>query len=296
MSASNRKIKLGIIQMSCTPQPAENLASAKGKVREAAGIGAQIICLPELFCSQYFCLVEDHEYFKLAEEIPGPTTNALAELAKELNVVIVASLFEKRGPGVYHNTAAIIDADGKYLGKYRKMHIPDDPLYYEKFYFTPGDLGFRAWDTKHGKIGVCICWDQWYPEAARLTALHGAGILFYPTAIGWHPAEKQQYGGQQHDSWETIQRSHAIANGCFVAVSNRIGHEMPNGEPGIEFWGQSFVTDPSGKILSKASTGQEEILVVEIDMARIDEQRTHWPFLRDRRIDAYSDINKRLID
>jgi len=176
------------------------------------------------------------------------------------------------------------------------MHIPDDPLYYEKFYFTPGDLGFRAWDTKHGKIGVCICWDQWYPEAARLTALHGAGILFYPTAIGWHPAEKQQYGGQQHDSWETIQRSHAIANGCFVAVSNRIGHEMPNGEPGIEFWGQSFVTDPSGKILSKASTGQEEILVVEIDMARIDEQRTHWPFLRDRRIDAYSDINKRLID
>jgi len=296
MSAAKRKIKLGIIQMRCTPQPAENLANAKGKIREAAALGANIICLPELFSSQYFCQVEDHEYFKLAEEIPGPTTDALAEIAKELNVVIIASLFEKRGPGVYHNTAAIIDADGAYLGKYRKMHIPDDPLYYEKFYFTPGDLGFRAWETRHGKIGVCVCWDQWYPEAARLTALRGAEILFYPTAIGWHPGEKQQYGAQQHDSWETIQRSHAIANGCFVAVSNRIGHEMPAGEPGIEFWGQSFVTDPSGKILAKAGTGGEDILVVEVDLARIDEQRTHWPFLRDRRIDAYSEINRRLID
>jgi len=296
MSATGQKIKLGIIQMRCTPHPEENLANALGKVREAAQRGANIICLPELFRSQYFCQVEDHEYFKLAEEIPGPSTNALAALAKELNVVIVASLFEKRGPGVYHNTAAIIDADGTYLGKYRKMHIPDDPLYYEKFYFTPGDLGFRAWDTKHGKIGVCVCWDQWYPEAARLTALRGAEILFYPTAIGWHPSEKAQYGEQQHDSWETIQRSHAIANGCFVAVSNRIGHELPNGGPGIEFWGQSFVTDPSGKIIAKSGTDSEDILVVDIDLARIDEQRTHWPFFRDRRIDAYSDIEKRLID
>jgi N-carbamoylputrescine amidase len=296
MSVTKNKTTLGVIQMRCTPQPDENFAHALDLVRSAARDGANIICLPELFRSQYFCQAEDHEYFKLAEEIPGPSTDALAAVARELGVVIVASLFEKRGPGVYHNTAAILDADGAYLGKYRKMHIPDDPLFYEKFYFTPGDLGFRAWQTKLAKIGVCICWDQWYPEAARLTALQGAEVLFYPTAIGWHPGEKAQHGVQQHDSWETIQRSHAIANGCFVAVANRTGHEAPSGGAGIEFWGQSFIADPSGKILAKAGVDREETLIVEIDPARIDEQRTHWPFFRDRRIDAYADITRRLID
>jgi N-carbamoylputrescine amidase len=296
MSANSNKTTLGVIQMRCTPPPDENLAHALDLVRKAAQDGANIICLPELFRSQYFCQVEDHDFFKLAEAVPGPSTDALAAVAGELGVVIVASLFEKRGPGVYHNTAAILDADGAYLGKYRKMHIPDDPLFYEKFYFTPGDLGFRAWRTKLAKIGVCICWDQWYPEAARLTALQGAEVLFYPTAIGWHPGEKAQYGAQQHDSWETIQRGHAIANGCFVAVANRTGHEAPNGGPGIEFWGQSFIADPSGKILAKAGVDREETLIVEIDLARIDEQRTHWPFLRDRRIDSYADISRRLID
>jgi N-carbamoylputrescine amidase len=296
MPAAGHNIKLGIVQMRCTPRPEENLANAMSKVSEAARRGANIVCLPELFRSQYFCQVEDHACFKFAEEIPGPSTQALAEVANKLGVVIIASLFEKRSAGVYHNTAAIIDADGSYLGKYRKMHIPDDPLFHEKFYFTPGDLGFRAWQTKHGKIGVCICWDQWYPEAARLTALHGAEVLFYPTAIGWHPSEKQQYGTEQHDSWEIIQRSHGIANGCFVAVSNRTGHETPNGGHGIDFWGQSFVSDPSGKILGKAGADLEETLVVEIDLNRLDKQRTHWPFLRDRRIDAYSGICERLID
>jgi N-carbamoylputrescine amidase len=296
MSVTKNKTTLGVIQMRCTPQPDENFAHALDLVRSAAHDGANIICLPELFRSQYFCQAEDHEYFKLAEEIPGPSTEALSAVARELNIVIVASLFEKRGPGVYHNTAAILDADGAYLGKYRKMHIPDDPLFYEKFYFTPGDLGFRAWQTKLAKIGVCICWDQWYPEAARLTALQGAEVLFYPTAIGWHPGEKVQHGVQQHDSWETIQRSHAIANGCFVAVANRIGHEAPSGGAGIEFWGQSFIADPAGKILAKAGVDREETLIVEIDTARIDEQRTHWPFFRDRRIDAYADITRRLID
>ena len=296
MPFSRDKIKLGVIQMRCVPQPDANLANALGKVRDAARGGANIVCLPELFRSEYFCQAEDYESFKFAEEIPGPATAALAAVAKELNVVIVAPLFEKRGPGVYHNTAAIIDADGSLSGIYRKMHIPDDPLFHEKFYFAPGDLGFRAWTTKHGKIGVCICWDQWFPEAARITALQGAEILFYPTAIGWHPSEKSQYGEQQHDSWETIQRSHAIANGCFVAVANRAGHEAPVGGPGLEFWGQSFVADPSGKIVAKAGAACEEILLVEIDTAAIDRQRIHWPFLRDRRIDAYSDICKRFID
>ena len=296
MSVTKNKTTLGVVQMRCTPQPDENFAHAIDLVRKAAHDGANIILVPELFRSQYFCQAEDHEFFKLAEEIPGPSTEALSAVARELNVVIVASLFEKRGPGVYHNTAAILDADGAYLGKYRKMHIPDDPLFYEKFYFTPGDLGFRAWQTQLAKIGVCICWDQWYPEAARLTAMQGAEVLFYPTAIGWHPSEKAQHGAQQHDSWETIQRSHAIANGCFVAVANRIGHEAPSGGAGIEFWGQSFVCDPSGKILAKAAVDREETLIVEIDLARIDEQRTHWPFFRDRRIDAYSDITRRLID
>jgi N-carbamoylputrescine amidase len=290
------KVKVGLVQNRCTASIEENFAAAIRGVREAAGQGAQIICLQELFRSLYFCQAEDHKYFELAEPIPGPSSDALCELARELGVVIVASLFERRAAGVYHNTAAIIDADGTFLGKYRKMHIPDDPLFYEKFYFTPGDLGFSAWDTKFGRIGVCVCWDQWYPEAARLTALRGAQILFYPTAIGWHPAEKAKYGERQHSSWETIQRGHAIANGCYVAAPNRVGLETPEGGDGIEFWGQSFICDPSGQILDKAPADAEAILVTEIDLANVDTQRTHWPFLRDRRIDAYGEITKRLID
>ena len=293
---SSRKIHIGLVQMRCTPRPEENVANAMDLVREAAAKGAQIICLPELFRSQYFCQAEDHDNFKLAEEIPGPTSKAMGQLAAELGVVIVASLFEKRAAGVYHNTAVILDSDGSHLGKYRKMHIPDDPLFYEKFYFAPGDLGFRSWPTRHGKIGVCVCWDQWYPEAARLTALAGAEILFYPTAIGWHPSEKAEFGKAQHDSWETIQRSHAIANGCFVAAVNRVGHEAPAGGAGLEFWGQSFLCDPSGQIIAKASTDREEVLVTQIDLDALDRQRTHWPFFRDRRIDAYGQITKRLID
>jgi N-carbamoylputrescine amidase len=272
------------------------MAKAIADVRDAAQQGAQIVCLPELFRSQYFCQAEDHANFALAEEIPGPSTAELEAVARETGVVIVASLFEKRAAGIYHNTAAIIDADGQYLGKYRKMHIPDDPSYYEKFYFTPGDLGFQAWPTAHGKIGVCVCWDQWYPESARLTALRGAQILFYPTAIGWHPREKEKYGAAQYSAWETMQRSHAIANGCYVAAVNRVGHEAPAGGEGIEFWGQSFVVAPSGEILAKGSVDREETVMAEIEWDRVDEHRTHWPFLRDRRIDAYSGIEQRLID
>jgi N-carbamoylputrescine amidase len=282
--------------MTCSASAEENLAKAIAQVRVAAGRGAQIVCLQELFTSQYFCQIEDHKYFKLAEAIPGPSTEALGAVAKETETVIIASLFEKRGAGLYHNTAAILDADGRYLGKYRKMHIPDDPVYYEKFYFTPGDLGFRSWETRYAKVGVCVCWDQWYPEAARLTALSGAQILFYPTAIGWHPAEKAEHGQRQHDSWETIQRSHAIANGCYVAATNRVGHEAPDGGPGIEFWGRSFVADPSGQIIAKASTDQEEVLLAEVDLDALDLQRTHWPFFRDRRIDAYGDLQRRFLD
>ncbi len=296
MSSTRGRVQIGLIQMTCSANPADNIARALDRVREAARAGAQIICLQELFTSLYFCQAEKHDYFALAESIPGPTTEKLQSLAKELDVVIIASLFEKRAEGLYHNTAAIIDAGGAFLGKYRKMHIPDDPLFYEKFYFTPGDLGFRSWQTKFAKIGVLICWDQWYPEAARLTALSGAEILFYPTAIGWHPSEKAHYGTRQHASWETIQRSHAIANGCYVAVPNRVGLETPEGGDGIEFWGQSFVADPSGAILQKASVENEEILIVEADLAALDTQRTHWPFLRDRRIDAYSDLTRRYID
>jgi N-carbamoylputrescine amidase len=277
-------------------KPAENLAKAEAMIRDAADQGAKIVCLQELFATQYFCQVEDHKYFRFAEEIPGPTTERLCAVAKELDTVIVASLFERRTAGLYHNTAAIIDADGRYLGKYRKMHIPDDPLFYEKFYFAPGDLGFRSWVTKHAKIGVLVCWDQWYPEAARLTAMSGAEILFYPTAIGWHPTEKAEYGERQHSSWETIQRSHAIANGCYVAVPNRTGHEAPDGGNGIEFWGQSFVADPSGQIVSKATRDREEVLIAELDLKQLDAQRTHWPFLRDRRVDAYQDLTKRYLD
>jgi N-carbamoylputrescine amidase len=265
-------------------------------VERAAKSGVQIISTQELFRSQYFCQAEDHENFKLAESIPGPSTDAFCKLAKKHRVVIVASLFEKRAAGLYHNTAAIIDADGSLLGIYRKMHIPDDPLFYEKFYFTPGDLGFKAWRTKYAKIGVLICWDQWYPEGARLTAMQGAEILFYPTAIGWHPGEKAEYGVNQHGAWETIQRSHAVANGCYVAVTNRIGLEKPYGGDGIEFWGQSFVAGTSGQILAKASVDQEENLIVPVDLEKVDVTRTHWPFLRDRRIDAYGDLTRRLID
>ena len=288
--------KVALVQMRCGKDPTANLARAIDFIREAAKQGGQIICLPELFRSEYFCQAEDHANFALAEEIPGPTTDSLGKVAAELGVVIVASLFEKRAAGVYHNTAAIIDSDGKFLGKYRKMHIPDDPSFYEKFYFTPGDLGFKAWPTQQGHIGVCVCWDQWYPEAARLTALRGAQLIFYPTAIGWHPAEKEKYGQAQHSSWETMQRSHAIANGCYVAAVNRVGHEAPAGGPGLEFWGQSFLVAPNGEILAKGSVDKEEIVLADVAWAGIDEQRTHWPFLRDRRIDAYDGIEKRLID
>jgi len=296
MAKTPTTVTLGLVQTRCSANPEENLAKAIEKIGEAARLGANIVCLQELFRSVYFCQVEDHKYFDLAEPIPGPSTDAICAAAKEHGVVVIASLFEKRAPGVYHNTAAIIDADGTLLGTYRKMHIPDDPLFLEKFYFTPGDLGFRAWDTRYGKIGVCVCWDQWYPEAARLTALRGAQILFYPTAIGWHPAEKAEYGERQHSSWETIQRAHAIANGCYVAVPNRVGHEAPDGGAGIEFWGQSFVADPSGQIMAKASTSDEEILITQVDLGLLDQQRTHWPFLRDRRIDAYQGLEQRFID
>jgi N-carbamoylputrescine amidase len=289
-------LKVGLIQMRCSINREENIDRAEMKVREAAQKGAKIICLPEIFTTVYFCQVEDHKYFKLAEEIPGPTIARFARLAAEIDAAIVAPLFEKRASGLYHNTAGIIDADGSYLGKYRKMHIPDDPLFYEKFYFAPGDLGFRSWQTKYATIGALICWDQWYPEAARLTALRGAEILFYPTAIGWHPSEKGEQGARQHASWETIQRGHAIANGCYVAVPNRTGFEALDGGDGIEFWGQSFVADPSGQVIAKASADQEEVLLAEIDLSLVDEQRIHWPFLRDRRIDAYEEINKRYID
>jgi len=289
-------VTLGLVQTACSPAPAENLRKTLALVEQAARNGARIICTQELFRSQYFCQSEDHANFKLAESIPGPSTEAFSRLARKHRVVVIASLFEKRAAGVYHNTAAVIDADGSLLGVYRKMHIPDDPLFYEKFYFTPGDLGFTAWQTRYAKIGVLICWDQWYPEGARLTAMQGAEILFYPTAIGWHPAEKAEYGARQHGAWETIQRSHAVANGCYVAVPNRIGLERPAGGDGIEFWGQSFIAGTYGEILAKAGADREEILLVSVDLSKVDETRTHWPFLRDRRIDAYGGLTRRLLD
>jgi N-carbamoylputrescine amidase len=292
---SERIVKVGLIQAACSPDPAANLHNTLAAAERAARDGAQIICTQELFRSQYFCQSEDYQHFQLAEPIPGPTTQAFQALAKADQVVIIPSLFEKRTSGLYHNTAAVIDADGSLLGIYRKMHIPDDPLYYEKFYFTPGDLGFRAWQTRYGKIGVLICWDQWYPEAARLTALQGAEILFYPTAIGWHPREKTELGERQHSAWETVQRAHAIANGCYVATANRVGHEKLSGE-GIEFWGQSFVAGTSGEILAKASATENETLIVPLDLGKVDDTRTHWPFLRDRRIDAYAGLTQRLLD
>jgi len=271
-------------------------------VREAAGRGARVICLPELFMTQYFCQREDASLFDLAESIPGPTTTRLSQLARQQKIVLIASLFEKRAPGVYHNTAVVLDADGKLNGIYRKMHIPDDPLYYEKFYFTPGDLGFRAFDTEVGRIGTLVCWDQWYPEGARLSALSGAQVLFYPTAIGWHPAEKAEFGAAQQDAWRTIQRAHAIANGVYVAAVNRVGHETGNirGKDapgaGLEFWGTSFLSDPFGTVIAEASWNREEILIGEVDLRKLEDVRRNWPFLRDRRIDSYAGITQRMLD
>jgi N-carbamoylputrescine amidase len=293
-SLKEEAFSVGLVQMSCSKDPNENVEKAKWKIREAASKGAQIVCLPELFRSQYFCREENADLFALAEPIPGPSTDALSPIARELHIVIIASLFERRAPGLYHNTAVVIGDTGEIEGMYRKMHIPDDPLYYEKFYFTPGDLGFQRFNTRYGSVGVLVCWDQWYPEGARLTALQGANILFYPTAIGWHPSEKQQYGAAQLDAWTTIQRAHAIANGVYVAAVNRTGYEGPP-EQGLEFWGSSFLADPFGQIIACAPTDEEEILIGQCDPKRIDEVRRNWPFLRDRRIDAYSQLTQRWI-
>ncbi|MGH9449540.1 MAG: carbon-nitrogen hydrolase [Terriglobia bacterium] len=294
---NHSKFKLAVIQMVCGPEPEANLDHAIERIREAAGLGARIVALPELFRSQYFCQREDVSFFDLAEPVPGPTTEALAKIAKNLDVVIIAPVFERRAAGIYHNSAAIIDATGELAGLYRKMHIPDDPAYYEKYYFTPGDLGFRAFDTAVGRVGALICWDQWYPEGARLIALHGAQILFFPTAIGWHPAEKEAHGAAQLDAWRTIQRAHAIANGVYAAVANRVGHERaPASGAGIDFWGSSFIADPFGVVVAQASDNREEILLADVDPQRIEDVRRNWPFLRDRRIDAYDGINQRLLD
>jgi N-carbamoylputrescine amidase len=287
--------RVGLAQMSCSQDSNENLAKAESQIREAAARGAQIVCLQELFRSQYFCREERAELFALAESIPGPSTAALGKLARELKVVVIASLFERRASGVYHNTAAVLNTNGEIEGLYRKMHIPDDPLYFEKFYFTPGDLGFRNFDTPFGRIGVLVCWDQWYPEGARITSLAGADILFYPTAIGWHPSEKAQYGAAQLDAWRTIQRSHAIANGVYVAAVNRVGYEG-SPEKGLEFWGSSFVADPFGQVIAEGSFDKEEVLVAECDPHHAEEVRRNWPFLRDRRIDAYQPILSRWLD
>ena len=288
MSTGSRSVTIAIPQMRCGDDKQANVAKAIQRIEDAAAAGAKIIALQELFPGPYPCQTEDHAQFDWAEEIPGPTSKVIGEAAKRLGVVVVASLFERRAPGVYHNTAVVFDADGESLGLYRKMHIPDDPLYYEKFYFTPGDLGFRSFRTRYATVGVCVCWDQWFPEAARLTALAGAEIIFYPTAIGWLPDERERYGAAQHNAWETMMRSHAIANGVFVAAPNRVGVEGS-----LQFWGASFAVDPNGVVLGRASHEHEELLVVECDLGRIDSVRTHWPFLRDRRIDAYGDLNKR---
>jgi N-carbamoylputrescine amidase len=293
----SQKFKVGLVQMAMSADPQENVEKAAARVADAARKGAQVVCLPELYRSPYFCQKEDAALFDLAETVPGPSTERLAKVAREHGVAVVVPIFERRAPGLYHNSAVILDADGRTAGLYRKMHIPDDPAFYEKFYFTPGDLGFKAFDTRHGRIGTLICWDQWYPEGARLTALQGATILFYPTAIGWHPHEKAQHGAAQRDAWRTIQRGHAIANGCWVAAVNRVGHEKQvPGEAGLEFWGTTFLCDPFGVVVAEASTDQEEILVAEVDVARMEEVRRGWPFLRDRRIDAYGDVQKRFID
>ncbi len=299
--------KIALIQMSCSVDTLDNLHKAVSFIRDAARAGANIVCLPELFRAQYFCQREDHALFDTAESIPGPSTEALAQVAREEKVVVIASLFERRAPGLYHNTAAVMESDGSLAGIYRKMHIPDDPLYYEKFYFTPGDLGFRSFSTSHGKIGTLVCWDQWYPEAARITSLMGAETLFYPTAIGWHPSEKAEFGEAQYSAWQTMQRAHAIANGVFVGAVNRVGHEHgdvqhngvllkgPEGA-GLEFWGGSFIADPFGRVIAQASHDKEEILLAEIDPRLLEDTRRNWPFLRDRRIDFYSGITKRFLD
>jgi N-carbamoylputrescine amidase len=286
---------VGLIQMRCSDDPGDNLNRACAMLRQASGRGAQVACLPELFRTRYFCQVEDAARFDLAEPIPGPTTEALAQLARETGLVVVGSIFERRAPGIYHNTAVVLDADGQLCGRYRKMHIPDDPLYYEKYYFTPGDLGFQAFPTRHAQVGTLVCWDQWYPEAARLTALRGAEILVYPTAIGWHPAEKAEFGAAQASAWETIQRAHAIANGVFVAAVNRVGHEGPP-DGGLEFWGGSFLADPFGRVLARAGHEAEEILIASCDPRLQEETRRNWPFLRDRRIDAYAPLTQRFLD
>jgi N-carbamoylputrescine amidase len=315
MTTTNSKTtnnkRIGLIQMSCFPDTAANLDKAADRVREAARAGANVICLPELFRAQYFCQREEHALFDTAESIPGPSTERLSAIAKEEKVVVIASLFERRAPGLYHNTAAILESDGSIKGIYRKMHIPDDPLYYEKFYFTPGDLGFKAMKTTQGDIGTLVCWDQWYPEAARETALRGANTLFYPTAIGWHPSEKAEYGDAQYSAWQTTQRAHAISNGVFVGAVNRVGHEhgdvIHNGvemlgpgdhtrKSGLEFWGGSFIADPFGRVIAQASHDKEEILIGEIDLKLQEDTRRNWPFLRDRRIDAYNGITSRFID
>jgi N-carbamoylputrescine amidase len=296
------KYRIALVQMACGPDPEANTSTAAHRVEEAAGQGATVVCLPELFRTQYFCQREDHALFDEAESIPGPTTERFAELARAHRVTIFVPLFERRAPGLYHNTTAVLGPDGALLGKYRKMHIPDDPLYYEKFYFTPGDLGFPTFPLHGGRAGVLICWDQWYPEPARLEALAGAELLFYPTAIGWHPAEKAEFGRAQHDAWETVQRAHAIANGLYVAVPNRVGHEHGDVRgnradgPGIEFWGGSFVADPFGRVVAKASHDREELLIHEVDPHEVETVRRHWPFLRDRRVDAYGPITHRFLD
>ena len=298
---AERNFTIGIVQMSCTPDPEENMERAITHVRDAAKQGAELICLPELFQTEYFCQREDTALFALAEPIPGPATRRLGDLARELKITLIASLFERRAPGLYHNTAAILDRDGALLGIYRKMHIPDDPLYYEKYYFTPGDLGFKAFEADFGKFGTLVCWDQWYPEGARLTAAQGANVLFYPTAIGWHPDEKAQYGEAQYDAWRTIQRAHAIANGVYVAAVNRVGFEAGNIRgneatgKGLEFWGGSFIADPFGQVLAQAPNDKEAVLLADIDLHRIEDVRRNWPFWRDRRIDAYGPITERFL-
>ena len=291
----SEKFTIGLVQMRSSNNAQDNLARASQKIRDAADRGAQIICMDELFLGEYFCRTEDADLFNLAQPVPGPATEAFSKIAREKGVVVVASVFERRAAGIYHNTCAVLDADGTFLGKYRKMHIPDDPLYYEKFYFTPGDLGFPNFDTKFGRIGIQICWDQWYPEGSRLTALKGAQVIFYPTSIGWHPHEKAELGAAQLEAWRTIQRAHAIANGVYVAVVNRVGFERSatNGDTGLEFWGNSFVADPFGQIVAQAGSENEEILVVECDPAKSEDTRRNWPFLRDRRIDAYQPILNR---
>jgi len=303
--------RVALIQMSCAADTASNLDKAADRVREAARAGANVVCLPELFRAQYFCQREEHVLFDLAESIPGPSTERLSAIAREEKIVLIASLFERRAPGLYHNTAAILEQDGSLAGVYRKMHIPDDPLYYEKFYFTPGDLGFKAFETSQGNIGTLVCWDQWYPEGARITALKGANTLFFPTAIGWHPSEKAEFGEAQYSAWQTIQRAHAIANGVFVCAVNRVGHEQgdvvhqgangpidvkgPEGA-GLEFWGGSFIADPFGRVIAQASHDREEILMAEIDLKLLEDTRRNWPFLRDRRIDAFGGITSRFLD